>query len=188
MNSNQHQRRQLLKGIGAAGLFAYVPIAAARSTSLQSPRMAVFLPRSGRYPTLSAEYLAGLSVGLAQHGLDTEALLPIDYGANPARGIRQAQALLARERLNVMTGVLCPTAALTLEPALLGVGVPLLVNDSGANRMQTAAHSGIIIRQSLEYWQSCAAFGQWAPSHLGRRADCLSRRNSYQRRLRWSPR
>ncbi len=69
-----------------------------------------------------------------------------------------------------MTGVLCPTAALTLEPALLHAGVPLLVNDSGANRMPTGDHSGIIIRQSLEYWQSCAAFGQWAPNHLGRRA------------------
>lgn len=170
MNSNQRQRRQLLKGMGAAGLLAYVPFAAARSTSIQSPRMAVFLPRSGRYPTLSAEYLAGLTVGLSQHGFDAEALLPIEYGANPAGGIRKAQALLARERMDVISGVLCPTAALALEPALLGAGVPLLVNDSGANRLPVAAHSGIIIRQSLEYWQSCAAFGRWAPGQLGRRA------------------
>ncbi len=170
MNSNQHQRRKLLKGMGAAGLLAYAPFAAARRTSIQSPRMAVFLPRSGRYPTLSDEYLAGLTVGLAQHGLGAEALLPIAYGASPALGIRQAQDLLARERMDVMTGVLCPTAALALEPALLQAGVPLLVNDSGANRMPTGNHSGIIIRQSLEYWQSCAAFGQWAPNHLGRRA------------------
>ena len=170
MNSNQHQRRQLLKGMGAAGLLAYAPFAAARSTSIQSPRMAVFLPRSGRYPTLSAEYLAGLTVGLSQHGLDAEALRPIEYGANPAVGIRQAKALLTSERMDVMTGVLCPTAALALEPALLGAGVPLLVNDSGANRMPAGEHSGIIIRQSLEYWQSCAAFGQWAPNQLGHRA------------------
>lgn len=170
MNTNQQQRRKLLKGMGAAGLLAYVPFAAARSTSIRSPRMAVFMPRSGRYPTLSAEYLAGLTVGLSQHGLDAEALLPIAYGANPAVGVRQAQALLTNERMDVMTGVLCPTAALALEPALLAAGVPLLVNDSGANRMPAGEHRGIIIRQSLEYWQSCAAFGQWAPSQLGRRA------------------
>lgn len=170
MNPNQHQRRQLLKGMGAAGLLAYAPFVAASSSPVPSPRMAVFLPRSGRYPTLSDEYLAGLTVALTQHGLDADAMLPIAYGANPAVGIRQAQALLARERMDVMTGVLCPTAALTLEPALLRKGVPLLVNDTGANRMQAAAHSGIIIRQSLEYWQSCAAFGQWAPNQLGRRA------------------
>lgn len=170
MNSNQHQRRKLLKGMGAAGLLAYAPFAAARSTSIQSPRMAVFLPRSGRYPTLSAEYLAGLTVGLSQHGLDADALLPIAYGANPNVGIRQAQALLTSERIDVMTGVLCPRAALALEPALLGAGVPLLVNDSGANRMPAGDHSGIIIRQSLEYWQSCAAFGQWAPNQMGCRA------------------
>lgn len=170
MNSNQRQRRQLLKGMGAAGLLAYVPFAAARSTSIQSPRMAVFLPRSGRYPTLSTEYLAGLTAGLAQHGFDADTMLPIAYGANPAVGLRQAQALLACERMDVMTGVFCPTAVMALEPALLGAGVPLLVNDSGANRMPAVAHSGIIIRQSLEYWQSCAAFGQWAPNQLGRRA------------------
>ena len=170
MNPNQHQRRQLLKGMSAAGILAYAPFAAASSSPVPSPRMAVFLPRSGRYPTLSDEYLAGLAVGLDQHGLDADALLPIAYGANPAVGIRQAQALLVRERVDVMTGVLCPTAALALEPALLSKGVPLLVNDTGANHMQAAAHSGIIIRQSLEYWQSCAAFGQWAPNQLGRRA------------------
>lgn len=170
MNSKQLQRRQLLKGVGAAGLLAYAPFAAARSTGVQSPRMAVFLPRSGRYPALSDEYLAGLTAGMAQHGLDADSLLPIAYGANPAAGIRQAQALLTSERMDVMTGVLCPTAALALEPALLGAGVPLLVNDSGANRMPAGDHSGIIIRQSLEYWQSCAAFGQWAPNQLGRRA------------------
>jgi ABC-type branched-subunit amino acid transport system substrate-binding protein len=78
--------------------------------------------------------------------------------------------MLTNERMDVMTGVLCPTAALALEPALLAAGVPLLVNDSGANRMPAGEHSGIIIRQSLEYWQSCAAFGQWAPNQLGRRA------------------
>ncbi|MEO7104901.1 MAG: ABC transporter substrate-binding protein [Rhodoferax sp.] len=170
MNPNQHQRRRLLKGMGAAGLLAYAPFVAASSSPVPSPRLAVFLPRSGRYPTISDEYLAGLTVALIQHGLDADAMLPIAYGANPAVGIRQAQALLAREHMDVMTGVLCPTAALALEPALLSKGVPLLVNDTGANRMQSAAHSGIIIRQSLEYWQSCAAFGHWAPNQLGRRA------------------
>jgi ABC-type branched-subunit amino acid transport system substrate-binding protein len=132
--------------------------------------MAVFLPRSGRYPTLSQEYLAGLNLGLAQHGLDSKDMLPIEYAANPAKGIREAQTLLANEHIDVMTGVMCPAAALTLEPELLAAGVPLLVNDSGANRMQAGVQSPMIIRQSLEYWQSCAAFGQWAPQQLGRRA------------------
>jgi ABC-type branched-subunit amino acid transport system substrate-binding protein len=170
MNSTPMHRRTLLKVLGAAGLLAQLPFASAGFHSLPSPRLAVFLPRSGRYPTLPQEYLAGLNLGLAQHGLDSKDMLPIEYAANPAKGIREAQTLLANEHMDVMTGVMCPTAALTLEPQLLAAGVPLLVNDCGANRMQAGEQSRIIIRQSLEYWQSCAAFGQWAPQQLGHRA------------------
>ena len=170
MNTHQRQRRHMLKGMGAAGLLATVPFAAFANKGNASPRMAVFLPQSHRYPSLSAEYLAGLTLSLSQQGLGTEGLLPIEYGGNPIVAVRQAQDLLARERMLAMTGVLCPTAALALEPALLRAGVPLLVNDTGANRMVANASSGIIMRQSLEYWQSCAAFGQWAPGKLGRRA------------------
>lgn len=170
MNLHQLQRRQLLKRLGAAGLLASVPLAARATTRDSSPQLAVFLPRSHRYPALSAEYLAGLTLGLSQQGLDAERLLPIEYRADPAVAVRAAQALLGQEHLLAMTGVLCPTAAVSLEPTLLRAGVPLLVNDTGANRMAATAPSGIIMRQSLEYWQSCAAFGQWAPSKLGRRA------------------
>lgn len=172
MNPSQLQRRRLLKGLCAAGVLAQVPFAGARSASagLRSPKMAVFLPRSSRYPTLSAEYLAGLQLGVEQLGVKSNLIRPIEYGSAPGVAIRRAQALLTGEPLDVLTGVICPTAALALEPTLLNTGVPLLVNDTGANCMARVADSGLVIRHSLEYWQSCAAFGHWAATSLGKRA------------------
>ena len=170
MNPSQLQRRRLLKGLCAAGVLAHVPFAGAMSPSFRSPKMAVFLPSSSRYPTLSAEYLAGLRLGFAQLGVESNLIRPIEYGSAPGVAIRRAQTLLTQEPLDVLTGVICPTAALALEPALLNTGVPLLVNDTGANCMARVADSGLVIRHSLEYWQSCAAFGHWAATHVGRRA------------------
>lgn len=173
MHPTQLQRRQLLKGMGAVSALGAVGALTAfpfSKASAAAPKMAVFLPRSSRHPTLSAEYLAGLRVGMAQTGVSSDALTPIEYGAAPGVAIRQAQMLLGQEKLDVLTGVLCPSAALDLEPALRNTGTPLLVNDTGANRMPRVAQSGLIIRHSLEYWQSCAAFGHWAAIHLGKRA------------------
>lgn len=176
MHTTHLQRRKLLKGmgaisaLGAVGALSAIPFSKAIAASVAAPKMAVFLPRSSRYPTLSAEYLAGLRVGMAQTGVSPDALMPIEYGAAPGVAIRQAQLLLGQQAVDVLTGVLCPSAALGLEPALRNSGTPLLVNDTGANRMPRVTQSGLIIRHSLEYWQSCAAFGHWAASHLGKRA------------------
>ncbi len=132
----------------------------------------VLLPESSRYPTLSAEFLAGLSGGAAASGLPAPRWLPLPYGRSARAAVRQAQAAVQSGSVDALAGWLPADAAADLVPLLQQHAVPFLASDTGADRPSSrpAARSPWLVPHTLALWQSCAVLGREAPRRWGTRA------------------
>ncbi|GKS94013.1 ABC transporter substrate-binding protein [Acidovorax sp. SUPP2825] len=131
----------------------------------------VLLPESSRYPTLSAEFLAGLQVG-AEASEHPPRWLPLPYGRSPQAALRQARDAVGSGAVDALAGWLPMQSARDLVPLLEANQVPFLASDTGADRLPTrlAARSPWLIAHTLGLWQSCAVLGQEAPRRWGSRA------------------
>ncbi len=132
----------------------------------------VLLPESSRYPTLSAEFLAGLSGGAAASGLPAPRWLPLPYGRSARAAVRQAQAAVQSGSVDALAGWLPADAAADLVPLLQQHAVPFLASDTGADRPSghPAVRSPWLIPHTLALWESCATLGREAPRRWGSRA------------------
>ncbi len=132
----------------------------------------VLLPESSRYPTLSAEFLAGLAEGAAASGLPAPRWLPLPYGRSARAAVRLAQAAVQSGSVDALAGWLPADAAADLVPLLQRHAVPFLASDTGADRPSghPASRSPWLIPHTLALWQSCAVLGREAPRRWGSRA------------------
>ncbi|GKS74320.1 ABC transporter substrate-binding protein [Acidovorax sp. SUPP950] len=137
-----------------------------------TPRtVGVLLPESSRYPTLSAEFLAGLQVG-AEASEHPPRWLPLPYGRSPQAALRQARAAVGSGAVDALAGWLPMQSARDLVPLLEANQIPFLASDTGADQLPTrlADRSPWLIAHSLDLWQSCAVLGREAPRRWGTRA------------------
>ncbi|AVS62898.1 hypothetical protein C8241_15515 [Paracidovorax avenae] len=132
----------------------------------------VLLPESSRYPTLSAEFLAGLGAGAAASGLASPRWLPLPYGRSVRSALQQARAAMETGTVDALAGWLSMDSAMEFAPLLQRHGVPFLASDTGADRLpdRTAVRSPWLVPHTLELWQSCARLGHEAPHRWGTRA------------------
>ncbi|AVS78472.1 hypothetical protein C8244_13745 [Paracidovorax avenae] len=142
------------------------------SASAAHRTVGVLLPESSRYPTLSAEFLAGLGAGAAASGLASPRWLPLPYGRSVRSALRQARAAVETGTVDALAGWLPMDAAMELAPLLQQRQVPFLASDTGADRLAdlSSARSPWLVPHTLALWQSCAALGQEAPRRWGLRA------------------
>ncbi|MDT0139493.1 ABC transporter substrate-binding protein [Acidovorax sp. PRC11] len=160
----------------ACGTAPALAAAATASGGLPAPAVrrtvGVLLPESSRYPTLSAEFLAGLDAGAAASGLPAPRWLPLPYGRSARAAVRQAQAAVQSGSVDALAGWLPADAAADLVPLLQEHAVPFLASDTGADRPsgRPAARSPWLIPHTLALWESCALLGHEAPRRWGSRA------------------
>ena len=162
--------------VAACGTAPALAAAVTASGSLPAPAahrtVGVLLPESSRYPTLSAEVLAGLDAGAAASGLPSPRWLPLPYGRSAPVAVRQAQAAVQSGSVDALAGWLPADAAADLVPLLQEHAVPFLASDTGADRPsgRPAARSPWLIPHTLALWESCALLGHEAPRRWGTRA------------------
>lgn len=160
----------------ACGTAPALAAAATASGGLPAPvvrrTVGVLLPESSRYPTLSAEFLAGLDAGAAASGLPAPRWLPLPYGRSARAAVRQAQAAVQSGSVDALAGWLPADAAADLVQLLQEHAVPFLASDTGADRPsgRPAARSPWLIPHTLALWESCALLGREAPRRWGSRA------------------
>jgi len=162
--------------VAACGTAPALAAAVTASGSLPAPAahrtVGVLLPESSRYPTLSAEFLAGLDAGAAASGLPSPRWLPLPYGRSAPVAVRQAQAAVQSGSVDALAGWLPADSAAELVPLLQAHAVPFLASDTGADRPsgRPATRSPWLIPHTLALWESCALLGHEAPRRWGTRA------------------
>ncbi|WP_225978934.1 ABC transporter substrate-binding protein, partial [Paracidovorax cattleyae] len=156
----------------SSGLAATATRASERPAPGARLTVGVLLPESSRYPTLSAEFLAGLDAGAAASGLASPRWLPLPYGRSVRSALQQARAAVETGTVDALAGWLPVDSAMEFAPLLQRHGVPFLASDTGADRLpdRPAARSPWLVPHTLELWQSCARLGREAPRRWGTRA------------------
>jgi len=132
----------------------------------------VLLPDSSRYPTLSAEFMAGLEAGAQASRHAAPRWHPLPYGHSAHAAVRQARAAVESGAVDALAGWLPMQSATELVPILEQRGIPLLASDTGADRLPVHRHakSPLLIPHTLELWQSSALMGREAVRRWGTRA------------------
>ena len=166
-------RRRFLGAAGAAAL-AVSPLAGAALavSPAGALRLGVVLPKSTRYPQLADQLLGGFEAFAtsprARSGRAI-ALVPIACESGARAPFLAAGEAVKNGRVDMLAGLVDRNQACRMAPLLEERGVPFVVCDMGADIARVRRESPQVVRNSLGYWQSSYAMGQWAPAHLGAR-------------------
>lgn len=175
MNNNgksfSTRRRQLLAVAGGAAV-TMSPLAVAALAGEQAARLRVgiVLPQSNRFPDLSLRTLEGFQSFAATPAGRVLQLVPIAVDRGPVAALDAATRAVEGARVDVLAGIVDRNRARRLAPVLEANGVPFVVSDMGADIVRNHRESAFLVRNSLGYWQSCFAMGEWSAGNLGTRA------------------
>ncbi|MFO1314584.1 MAG: ABC transporter substrate-binding protein [Burkholderiales bacterium] len=99
-------------------------------------------------------------------GVKVEPVFRDDTGANPDAAKRLAQELIAREKVQFLTGVVWTPNAAAIAPIVSEAKVPFVVANAAGVSVTRA--SPYIARVSFTLWQSSYPLGQWAAKKFKR--------------------
>jgi len=180
-------RRAFLRSAGlAAGALAAAPLLTAAPAWAAGPTpvralpsgrdlltIGILLPRSTIYPALGANFLAGMQLYFNQAANDTlpaVRLVAEDVGFGRMQAVAAAQKLLDTDQAALVVGLSNPTLVGMLRGLFQARRAFFLAAGLGENVPRQSADSAYIFHHSLGAWQGAWALGQWAATHLGRRA------------------
>jgi ABC-type branched-subunit amino acid transport system substrate-binding protein len=147
---------------------------AALGGSFSAPlRLGIVLPQSTRYPELPTQLLAGFETFMASsgdRGGRSLQLLPIACGSGSRAALAAVEEAVKGGRVDLLAGLVDRNLASQIAPLLEVRGTPFVVCDMGADVVRKRRESPYLIRNSLGYWQSNFAMGQWTARNLGKRA------------------
>ena len=182
----RRSRRAFLRTAGSAAgvLLAPSVLAACATTAATTPlppspqalRIGVLLPRNARHTGLATQLYDGMRLALGTQNGSTSSrfvLLPAEY-TSPSDSLVQAQHLVNTGQVDLITGLISRNHAATLDSLLRERGVPAVVSNIGANVIDQNHQRGPFIRNSLNYWQSNLALGQWAARERGQQAVIIT--------------
>lgn len=136
-------------------------------------KIAVLLPVSNVHPLMGGNLWEGLRLWLAEHGGEmagrTIELSHHPAPAEPARLRSAVQQVLNVERAEIVVALINPRQAEDLRDLFENPARLLFIPTVGANATLDSALSRSIFRNSLGYWQSNYAAGEWVGRHLGPR-------------------
>jgi ABC-type branched-subunit amino acid transport system substrate-binding protein len=169
------RRKFLYATTGAAAIaispWTKVALACAPAAPL---RLGIVLPQSTRYPELPKQLLAGFEAYLAaaggQAGGRAVELLPIACCSGARAAFAAAGEAVRSGGVDLLAGMVDRNLASQIAPLLEERGTPFVVSDLGADIVRKRRESAFLIRNSLGYWQTSYAMGQWAAAHFGKRA------------------
>jgi branched-chain amino acid transport system substrate-binding protein len=108
----------------------------------------------------------GFDLYLKEHASDLPPGVKIeiikrDDTSNPEVGKRLAQELIARDRVQLLTGVILSPVAAAIAPLTAQAKVPMLLDIASAG-VQIPRISPYVARLSFTLWQQCYPIGKWA--------------------------
>lgn len=107
-----------------------------------------------------------LNGGKLPPGVKVEPIFRDDTGANPDAAKRLAQELIAREKVQFLTGVVWTPNAAAMAPLTAEAKVPFVIaNAAGVSIPRASPYVG---RVSFTLWQSSYPLGQWAAKKFKR--------------------
>ncbi len=107
-----------------------------------------------------------LNAGKLPPGVKVEPIFRDDTGANPDAAKRLAQELIAREKVQFLTGVVWTPNAAAMAPLTAEARVPFVIANAAGVSIPRA--SPYIARVSFTLWQSSYPLGQWAAKKFKR--------------------
>jgi len=150
----------------------------ARESGAGTLEVAVLVPRPVVPASAADSLLAGLNLSLSRVGRKAGDLsitvVPQVIAPGPAAAVAATSALIAEGRADAVVGMLNPGALAHVRDLLERAGRVLITTDGGANVVRDAEQSAQIFHQSLGYWQSNWAMGDWLARNLGRRGFLVS--------------
>lgn len=181
--STRLTRRGFLRSVGVfAGALA-VPqarsAAGARDASKRGDllRLGVLLPRSGIYPLMGANLVAGMNLFFdrAQRSLNGRPieLVVSEIGAGSVRTEQAADKLL-HDGVDLVVGLLSPSMGGSLRQLFAARKTCLIAVHTGENALRPGKHHEWVFHNTLASCSSAQALGAWAAQQLGTRAVIAS--------------
>lgn len=171
-------RRSLLKTaciatgvLAATSLSPYGALAA--PTNVRRPlKIGVLIPQSRVYPRMGRHLLAGIRLYLQQHDNQIAGrmvdLVVEDTGFSSQRVVDGTYKLINTEEADLLVGIVQAGQASPLHEVLEQSQTFLIATTIAANIATRKPQSPYVFHNSLNYWQSNWAMGQWAAQHLGK--------------------
>ena len=187
--SSNLRRRDFLRSFGAAvgGLaITRLPIppgaVSAAATDLPKlshmPTIGLLLPRSGINPRFAKSMTAGLKLCLdradSEGRCDPGKLRIEEVGTRPSEAVMMAKTLIVDRKVDILVGVVNPIVATDLHDILESNRTFLILADAGANIVRETEQSPYVFHNTLGYWQSSLALGEWAVRNIGKKVFVAS--------------
>ena len=144
-------------------------LAMSLSAQAQTVKIGVVNTYSGPLAAAGEQIERGIALYMKLHekdlppGVKLELIRRDDTGPNPEVAKRLAQELIARDKVQLLTGVIWTPNALAMAPLVTEAKVPFVVMNAGTASITTK--SPYIARVSFTLWQSSYPLGTWAAKH-----------------------
>lgn len=147
------RRRQLLLAAAALPLAGLAPAVRAADRPL---KLALLTSLSGVFQSLGESMRAGLELFLEQNGhamggRRVQLIVEDDHG-KPDEALRKLNKLIARDKVDVMCGVIASNIALALRDTLHEARLPSVMANASANALAREAASPYIFRVTKTNW------------------------------------
>ena len=172
-------RRQFLRGLGAAGALAAAPFAlsacggAATDSGKKSNgggagktlKVGFIVPVGGVYQTVSTLMINGFQLYLDTHGNKLGGrpveVVHADEGASVAAAQQAGQRLIYNDKVEFVAGVLKSDSAVGLRTTFDTGKVPLIIANANVTELSTTAKSPYVYRTSASFYQQGGSAGKW---------------------------
>src|SRR3990172_8881886 len=155
-----------IKGLIAASLSVSLMLGLADTARAQTIKIGVINTLSGGSATLGEMIEKGYKLYLKHHekslppGVKLELIVRDDGGPNPDNAKRLMQELIARDKVQLITGLAFSPNAAAVASLATEAKVPVFIMNAGTSVITTL--SPYISRYSFTRWQSCLPLGEWS--------------------------
>jgi len=178
-----HARRSALAALFAAALIA----ASANAATVKVGFVAVF---TGPEALTGEQLYKGFELYLKTHpnvpgGHKIEVLKRDTAGPAPDRAKRLTQELIARDKVDLVTGIMFSSEGFAMMDVCREAKFPMLILIAGANGMTDACPYAV--RVSFGMWQAGYPMGEYAATKLGVKTAAVASKTSRPARVSSSP-
>ena len=161
---------------GASSISAFIPLLTNgkqidKRTHL---KLGLLLPTSTLYPQMGANLQAGMQLYFDHFNAEKSGqridLFVEEIGVSPRRALQKARKLIEESQVDLLAGLLDPAVCHDLGTLCAEKQTFMVASQVGANIVRAHDHNPFIIHNSLGYWQSNWAMGNWAANNIGKRA------------------
>jgi branched-chain amino acid transport system substrate-binding protein len=154
-------RRAFLKTAAAAGVASLPGLTFAQATKL---KVGLMLPYSGAHARSGVAIANGFKLALAESrgrlgGRDVEYVI-VDDRSDPSTATDNADALVNRDKVDVLVGTVDPDVAMTMAKIARASGTLLVIPGAGADAITGVMCAPNIFRTSFTNWQLAYPMGK----------------------------